>query len=109
MRQNLPWEIVGAAKRDALLASIPPEWVIPAHIFPPESQLDVTTFPEQSGWFSPVEIGITSTAASEILANIAAGVWTAEEVTRAFCKRAAAAHQLVSPSLQSQRRKTDRK
>lgn len=96
MSSKLPWELVAGAKRDALLASIPPEWIIPANIFPPESQLDVTTFPKQSGWFTPAELDITGTAAPQILKKIAAGVWTAEEVTRAFCKRAAAAHQLVS-------------
>lgn len=89
------WEAIGAAKREALLASIPSEWIIPADIFPPDSQLDVTSFPEQSGWFTPLELEITKTPAREILQKTTSGTWSAEAVTRAFCKRAAAAHQLV--------------
>lgn len=93
-KQN--WEVIRAAKQDALLASIPPEWRIPAGILPPESQADVTTFPEQSGWFTPAELEITNAIAPQILEKLAAGIWSAEAVTRAFCKRAAAAHQLTN-------------
>lgn len=89
------WEAIGAAKREALLASIPCEWIIPSDILPPDSQHDVTSFPEQSGWFTPLELEITNTPAREILQKTTSGSWTAEAVTRAFCKRAAAAHQLV--------------
>ncbi|TPX26534.1 hypothetical protein DIZ76_011996 [Coccidioides immitis] len=90
------WENISAAKREALLSSIPPEWIIPANIIPPEPQNDVTTFPENSGWFTSEELKITNTPAHEILDKTTSGVWTAEAVTRAFCKRAAAAHQLTN-------------
>ncbi|ODH25178.1 hypothetical protein ACO22_05227 [Paracoccidioides brasiliensis] len=89
------WEAIAAAKREELLSSIPSEWIIPQEIFPPESQADVTNFPEKSEWFTADELEITSSTASEILQKTATGVWSAEAVTRAFCKRAAAAHQLV--------------
>lgn len=39
---------------------------------------------------------ITESSAVAILANIHAAIWSAEEVTRAFCHRAALAHQLVN-------------
>lgn len=39
---------------------------------------------------------ITESNAVDILANIHAGVWTAEVVTNAFCHRAALAHQLIN-------------
>lgn len=90
------WEEVSKAKQSALLASIPTEWIIPRDKFPPESQLDVSDFPKNSGWFAAEELEICATPATTILEKIARKLWTSEKVTRAFCKRAAAAHQLVS-------------
>ncbi|KAJ5767664.1 hypothetical protein N7533_000247 [Penicillium manginii] len=92
----MSWETIAAQKRDALKASIPTEWVIPADILPPETQADVTGFPRKSGWFTERELEITSTPAPQSLLNIATGSWTSEEVTRVFCKAAAAAHQLTN-------------
>lgn len=91
----MTWETIAAKKRQALRASIPEEWVIPSDILPPDSQLDVTNFLKESGWFKKRELEITWTPAPQLLVNIATGSWTSEEVTRAFCKAAAAAHQLV--------------
>ncbi|KAL2861175.1 amidase signature domain-containing protein [Aspergillus lucknowensis] len=92
----MSWESIAANKRQALNDSIPPEWRIPPAIFPPEDQLDVTTFPRESGFFTDRELEITSTAAPAILSHLAAGEWTSEEVARAFCKTAAVAHQLTN-------------
>lgn len=89
------WEDIAAAKRAELLKSIPQEWIIPHDIKPPDDQLDVTKFPEESGWFTARELEITSKNAEELLEQLRSGGWTSEEVTRAFCKRASAAHQLV--------------
>lgn len=101
----MTWETIAAQKRHALRAAIPVEWVIPAAVLPPDSQLDVTSFPTQSGWFTKRELEITSTPATQLLVNIATGSWTSEEVTRAFCKAAAAAHQLVSAPLHRDHKK----
>ena len=89
------WEEKGARKRASLLASIPKEWHIPAELLPPASQDDVTTWPETSGWFTPEEIAITNLSASELVPKLASGALKSVDVTKAFCKRAAAAHQLV--------------
>lgn len=89
------WEKVAAGKRAALAESIPTLYRIPQDKFPPESQLDVTVWPKESGWFTPKELEITDSTASQILEKIASKAWSAEDVTAAFCKRAAAAHQLV--------------
>jgi amidase len=89
------WEEIAAVKREELLASIPKEWIIPKDIKPSEDQLDVTSFPEKSGWFTDKELEITSKTAVELIEKLHNGTWTSEEVTLAFCKRAAAAHQLV--------------
>lgn len=94
----MSWETIAAQKREALKASIPEQWVIPADILPPDSQTDVTSFPSKSGWFTERELEITSTPAARLLLNIATGSWSSEEVTRVFCKAAAAAHQLVKLS-----------
>jgi amidase len=90
------WEKVAAAKRESLAASIPHEYRVPQQQVPPESQLDVTTWPKSSGWFTQEELEITDSTASRILQQVASKSWSAEKVTRAFCKRAAAAQQLVS-------------
>ncbi|KAM4055852.1 amidase [Hirsutella rhossiliensis] len=94
--QDLPWEEIGARKREALLASIPPEWRIPADLLPPETQDSVIDWPETSGWLTTDELVVTSLTASELVAKLAAGHLKSEAVTTAFCKRAAAAHQLTN-------------
>ncbi|OAK97538.1 amidase [Phaeosphaeriaceae sp. SRC1lsM3a] len=90
------WEKVAAAKQAALADSIPHEYRIPQDQLPPESQLNVTTWPKSSGWFSQEELEITDSTASELLEKLASKTWSSEQVTRAFCKRAAAAQQLTN-------------
>ncbi|KAL4962410.1 amidase signature domain-containing protein [Aspergillus stella-maris] len=92
----MSWEAISEKKRQALKNSIPAEWVIPKDIFPPEDQLDVTSFPKESGFFTDRELEITSTPAQTILSHISSGSWTAEEVAKAFCKTAAVAQQLTN-------------
>lgn len=96
---NGNWETISKAKREGLMASIPPKWIIPAEILPAPSQADVSTFPSKSGWFTKHELTILSTDAPGILTQLSTGAWTSEEVTLVFCKAAAAAHQLASSSL----------
>lgn len=93
---KLSWEELGAKKRSELLASIPPEWRIPESLLPPDTQDDVTTWPETSGWFTRAELDMTNLTASELVSKLSSGALKSEDVTRAFCKRASAAHQLVS-------------
>lgn len=90
------WEQTAGRKREALLASIPPAWRVPAHLLPPESQDSVVDWPETSGWLTADELAVTGLPASELVAKLASGGLKSEAVTAAFCKRAAAAHQLVS-------------
>lgn len=95
------WQEIAAGKRAALLASIPKEWIVPQDLLPPVSQDNVLSWPEQSGWFSPEELAITSLTATELVPKLASGALKSLDVTKAFCKRAAAAHQLVIPHLHS--------
>ncbi|KAF1993945.1 acetamidase [Amniculicola lignicola CBS 123094] len=90
------WEEVALAKRRAVSANIPADWLIPQLLLPSPAELDVTQFPRKSGWFTPRELDITDSTATAILCKIAGGTWSAEEVTRSFCKRAAAAQQLTN-------------
>ncbi|EDU47440.1 GatA Asp-tRNAAsn Glu-tRNAGln amidotransferase A subunit [Pyrenophora tritici-repentis] len=96
MSSGANWEKIAAGKRAALAESIPIEYRIPQDKIPPESQLDVTTWPKESGWFTANELEITDSTASDILKKVAAKTWSAEQVTSAFCKRAAAAQQLTN-------------
>ncbi|KAI4957925.1 hypothetical protein J4E86_005065 [Alternaria arbusti] len=96
MTSEANWEKVAAGKRAALAESIPTQYRIPQDKFPPESQLDVTTWPRESGWLTESELAITGSTASDILEKIASKAWSAEDVTVAFCKCAAAAHQLTN-------------
>jgi amidase len=93
------WEQKAAKKRQALSDSIPSEWIIPAELLPDESVEDVTKFPETSGWFTSEELAITNSNVLDLLPKLASGELKSETVTRAFCKRAAAAHQLVNTVL----------
>jgi amidase len=95
MTSDNNWEKIAAAKRAALADSIPQEYRVPQQQLPPESQLDITSWPKESGWFTPEELEITDSTASQILDKVASKTWSSEKVTRAFCKRAAAAQQLV--------------
>lgn len=55
--------------------------------------------PLTCGLLNKTETRITSDHdATALLEKLADGIWSVEEVTVAFCKRAAIAHQLVSPS-----------
>ena len=96
--QDLDWTDVAAKAQTKLRNSIPSEWRIPYKNLPPDDQLDVTDFPRNSGLLTDAELKITESFATDIVGAVAAGEWTAEEVTRAFCKRAAIAHQVVRRS-----------
>jgi amidase len=91
-----PWQERAQEKRAAILAAIPKEW----HIDNPrvEEQVDVTGKYIQQ-YLSGREVEITETTAERIVGKIAKGEWKSEEVVRAFCHRAALAHQLVCCSV----------
>jgi amidase len=90
------WQDIAKDKRAALLGSIPKEWLIPTDLMPPESQLDVTGFPKNSGLFTEDELKYTSATIPELLQQIHNSHWKAAEVAQAFSKRAAVCHQLTN-------------
>ena len=89
-----PWQKAAEAKRAAIDDAIPKEWRLESPIPPAEEQRDVTgRFVCQ--YLSKQETEITETDAVGIVEKTSSGQWSAVEVTKAFCHRAALAHQMV--------------
>lgn len=88
---NTTWEHIAADKRARIDKSIPSEWKI--SVSPQTSAFDT---PAKSGVLSPQELQITESTATDLVARLGKGELKAVDVTLAFCKRAALAHQLVS-------------
>lgn len=97
------WQTTSRNKRDDLRSRIPEEWLLR------EELPDKNTTSDFTGEFVELtlderEIEITESDVADILRQTTSGEWSAREVTRAFCHRAAVAHQLVcdySPGLWS--------
>ncbi|PIB01869.1 Acetamidase [Cercospora beticola] len=88
------WRQIAKEKAQSVLDLIPAEWRL-ASIPSPEEQRDVTgAYIHQ--FLSEREIQITESDALQIVNNAASGKWTAVEITKAFCHRAAIAHQLLN-------------
>jgi len=90
------WAKLAQEKRDSLNALIPQEWKL-GSIPSAEEQRDVTEYIRQ--FLSDRELEITETDAVGIVNQTTTGAWSAVEVMKAFCHRAALAHQLVSDSI----------
>ncbi|KAI3339441.1 putative fatty-acid amide hydrolase [Ustulina deusta] len=89
------YRIIAAGKVSQQRSKIPEAWQIS-----PDTIKDVTNFmeiPVTCGVLSDVECEITSNYdATALLAELKASTFSVEQVTVAFCKRAAIAHQLVN-------------
>lgn len=66
---------------------------------------NVTGVHSSSGHFTAEELQIIGTEAEGILSNVKERKWTTLEVTKAFCKSAVVAQQLVRPLSKSSYRK----
>jgi len=89
------YQAIAAAKKAQQLDSIPETWRIPTERF--QNALNVMDVPLTCDLLNETEIRITSDYdATALLEKLKAGVWSVEQVTVAFCKRAAIAQQLVS-------------
>jgi amidase len=83
-------------------SAIPKELLLPVESIRKLPQ-NLTTVPQTSGHFTPEELDVINTNAQEILLKIKQKIWTALEVTKAFCKAAVVAQQLVCPLFQNPR------
>jgi len=94
----MDWQKKATLKRASLFKAIPPPWRLAASDIPSASRLkDVTIFITR--YLTPLELSITNASPKIILQQIRLLNWSAIEVTRAFCHRAALAHQLVQLTL----------
>lgn len=93
------WRDKAVAKRATLAALIPDDLILAS--LPGPDVLNVTAYPLNSV-LSPIDLEITDTAdVAVLLEKMSTGVWTATQVTNAYCKRALVAHQLVTNSFVS--------
>lgn len=102
MASKPKWQALAKQKQDQQRLLIPVEWRIDPKDYTTDhrstSSLHVPD--EHSSFWSGNEWDITeNNDAIDIVEGIKIGKWSAEEVTRAFCKRAAAVGQLVSLSI----------
>lgn len=89
------YKAIAEQKKLEQARKIPREWKIA-----PEAQQNASSIldmPATCGIMSPLELEITSNHdATALVEGLKEGTWSVEQVTVAFCKRAAVAHQLVS-------------
>ncbi|KAF2711029.1 amidase [Pleomassaria siparia CBS 279.74] len=89
------YQSIGAQKRAQRSNKIPKEWLVAPETF--RDATNVLQVPVTCGVLSDVECDITSDHdATALVEKLKAGVWSAEQVSVAFCKRAAIAQQLVN-------------
>jgi amidase len=91
----MDYQSIAAEKRLQRTNRIPNDWLIPTEMVCDAKNL--MTVPVTCGILNDTECKITSDCdATALIEKLKAGIWSAEQVTVAFCKRAAIAHQLVS-------------
>lgn len=89
------YQIIAREKKVQQWDKIPKDWRISVESF--QDATNVMDIPVTCGLLNDTERKITSdNDATALLEKIKAGVWSVEQVTVAFCKRAAIAQQLVS-------------
>lgn len=94
MRKNT-WESRSAAKRAETLDKIRPEWRLsPEDLERARQQRNITGHFIQQ-FLDEGDVSVTSMTSAPILKALGEGKLSAVQVTSAFCKRAAVAHQIV--------------
>ncbi|WWD21776.1 hypothetical protein CI109_106263 [Kwoniella shandongensis] len=93
----MTWQETAAQYLAARDQTIPHELLTTSHPLPADDVLDVSGFPTTPGVLSSTELEITQNlTVSELVEAIAAGKYSAVDVTKAFCHRAIVAHQLTN-------------
>jgi amidase len=87
------WQEIAQEQQALRDAKIPKEWLLKD--LPAASVADVMRVPYESRIMTETELALTEKDATELLGLMAAGKLKSEDLTRAFCKRAAIAQQLV--------------
>ncbi|OQV02269.1 hypothetical protein CLAIMM_07499 isoform 1 [Cladophialophora immunda] len=90
------WKTIAQSAQEDLRAKIPSEWRLEDDLIT-SSISNVSDVISKSKILSESELMMTSVGdATELLVHLRTGEWSAEATMRAFCKRAALAHQLVN-------------
>lgn len=89
------WEEVAADKRKRIEESIPKEWRVEVK----DQNGSFMDLPASSGLLTADELEITNSSGVDLVSKLAAGQLKSVDVTLAFCKRAALAHQAVSKEI----------
>ncbi|KAL5433649.1 hypothetical protein PMIN07_008649 [Paraphaeosphaeria minitans] len=91
------WQFVAWQKKDQQFARIPSDWRILHDRRPAPNATNYLDIPRKCGILSDEELEITEEYDATALAEaVRARKLTSVDVTRAFCKRAAVAHQLTN-------------
>ncbi|KAI6808516.1 amidase, partial [Hortaea werneckii] len=91
------WQAIAARKQRERADRIPSQWKLPPAHMPAESRTNVLSVPRECGLLSQQELNITENSdASALVSALSSGQLKAVDVTTAFCKRAAIAHQLTN-------------
>lgn len=90
-----PWQEIAAQKRKTLLELIPQDWLLPADVLTRAEDTPKLVGDFIESLLDLESLEITASDPVDILARISEGTYSAVQVTNAFCKRAAYAHQLV--------------
>jgi len=86
------WEAVARRRRQEISNAIPPEYIVEKQSL---KGVHLINLRETCGLLTARELTITSLSATSLLKQIHNESYSAVEVTRAFCKTAAIAHQAV--------------
>lgn len=87
------WEEVASRRRKEIYDAIPSEFLVPKQHL---NSIHLVNLRETSGILTARELSITSHSATHLLKLIHDETYTSVEVTKAFCKASAIAHQAVS-------------
>ncbi|KAF2157139.1 amidase [Myriangium duriaei CBS 260.36] len=94
-QQEPSYKAIAARKQAERDARIPSDWRLKT--LPPASQTNVLDIPRTCGILTERELQITEIRdATALIKDLQAGLVTSSQVARAFCKRAAIAHQVTN-------------
>ena len=96
IRSRQTWQDKAEAKVAETKSKIPKEWRLHEDDLLAAKKQRQLSGPFIEGFLSAQELEITSNAAAPLVSKLQSGHYTALQVTTAFCKRAAIAHQIVS-------------
>ncbi|TGO20342.1 hypothetical protein BPAE_0306g00060 [Botrytis paeoniae] len=87
------WQSITTRRQQEILSSIPSEWILPADLLKSKRPLDLV---KTCNLLNERELKIVHSTAVDLLEKMRTREYTAVEVTTAFCKASAVAHQATN-------------